>query len=126
MKHGILNDFNGYYHITTLDETLTDYEPSIAHMMMLMNRCDIDVLWAMPDCRFSKTVRREQFEAMESQHYSVYVPEHTYKNRVEGARVRYLFKGAYNLPEKSRYFMFPGNREWKVPQNGDKGVWNVN
>lgn len=125
MKHAVLTDTNGYYTIVSNDETLSEYEPSIAKLHMIMQGRKIDALWAMPGCHFSNTVRREHFEAIEGRHYHAYVPEHLVHHKVYGALVRYRFALEHGIPDTDRYFMFPGNREWKVPQGKDRGVWNV-
>lgn len=125
MKHAVLTDTNGYYAIDTADEHIIEYESGIARLHMLMQSRKIDALWAMPNCHFSNTIRREHFEAMEGKHYHAYVPEHLVHNRVYGALVRYRHELDHGIHDSDRYFMFPGNREWKVPQGKDRGVWNV-
>lgn len=125
MKHAALTDEHGYYTIHTDQGTITEYEPSIAKLHMIMQGRKIDALWAMPGCHFSNTVRREHFEAIEGKHYHAYVPEHLVHHKVYGALVRCRLADNHGIHDSERYFMFPGNREWKVPQGKDKGVWHV-
>lgn len=125
MKHAVVTDTNGYYTIYSDEEPFSEYEPSIAKLHMIMQARKIDALWAMPNCHFSNTVRREHFEAIEGRHYHAYVPEHLVHHKVYGALVRHRDTLEHGVTDSERYFMFPGNREWKVPQGKDKGVWDV-
>lgn len=125
MKHAVISDTNGYYTIDLKCQHISEFEPSIAKLHMLMQAHKIDVLWAMPGCHFSNTVRREHFETLEGRHYHAYVPEHLIHNKVYGSLVRYRYAVDHGIPDSERYFMFPGNREWKVPQKKDSGVWSV-
>jgi hypothetical protein len=118
VKHAIIRDENDYYRIKTEQEDMLKYSPDIEELYRLALRWQIDAFWVMPGCPFSRTVRKEHFLALGAKGYEVYVSEGL-KSRVTGARLR--VKGEF----KDTFFMFPENKEWKVPQGGDKGVWHV-
>src|SRR6266699_3664155 len=120
-KHAVLSEQNDYFRVQSIDESLTVYAPTLEKLHSMMEECRIDVLWAMPGESFSRTIRAEHFAELTQRGYNVYVPEELRTGkRLYGARIRSLEKRAFN-----RFFMFPENREWKVPQYKDKGVWHV-
>ena len=101
--------------------------PSLSQLHACMEEHKLDVLWAMPGSRFEQEIKAEHFLDLHGQGYDAYIPrdclpEAKPQRRLYGARIRSISqkKGSHD-----RFFMFPGNREWKIPRNHDKGVWHT-
>jgi len=124
-KHAVLAQSGNQDYWSILDETASQsmYAPSLPQLHAYMDANKIDVLWTMPGSQFEKVIRAEHFLDLQGKEYNVYVPtdclpDAKTQRRLYGARVRSISRRSHD-----HFFMFPGNREWKVPHNHDKGVW---
>ncbi len=102
------------------------FAPSLPQLHAYMEEYKLDVLWTMPGSQFEKIIRAEHFLDLQGEGYDAYIPRDCLlaakpQRRLYGARIRSISqkKGSHD-----RFFMFPGNREWKIPHNHDKGVWS--
>ncbi len=124
-KHAVLAQIGSqdYWYILSDTASQSMYAPSLTQLHSYMEEHKLDVLWAMPGSQFEKVIRAEHFLALQPE-YNVYVPQDTLNGgsgsskKMYGARVRAVKQGSHD-----RFFMFPGNREWKCPQNHDHGIW---
>ena len=119
MKHAVLAQTgrSDCYGIINSDVCVDIFDPSVFSLFQDMQNYHIDVLWAMPGCQLSNVVRAEHFLELGNK-YHPYVPDDYKEGKpIYGAKLR--LQG----DRLNRFFMFPGNREWKNPQNHDKGVW---